>query len=67
MGGGWQRITKLYGAIVLNGERYVWDYHQDVGVHEREMPKGSKRWKLSEKAKAKLLSDAAQKPTMEEK
>jgi hypothetical protein len=58
MGSGLQRICKLYGAIVINGERFVWDYAQDRGVPEKEMPVGSERRKLSDFAMAEQMRAA---------
>jgi hypothetical protein len=41
----------MYGSMVVNGKKFVWDYVADVAVSEAEMPVGSERWKASEKAK----------------
>ena len=49
--GGLARLCKLYGAMVVNGTRYVWDYAADAAVPESEMPEGSERWQASERAK----------------
>ena len=46
---GLARIAKMYGAIIINGKRYVWDYANEVAVPEEEMPKGSKRHAESER------------------
>lgn len=48
---GLRRICKLYGGMVVNGERYVWDYAADEPVLASEMPEGGERWKASEQAK----------------
>jgi hypothetical protein len=34
---GLQRICKLYGAMVIQGKRYVWDYARDIAVLESDM------------------------------
>lgn len=57
---GLARICKLYGAMSVTGVdgktiRYVWDYAADKAVPESDMPMGSDRHKLSERAK--WLSD----------
>lgn len=46
---GLARIAKLYGAITINGQKYVWDYVKDECVPEHEMPAGSPRWQESER------------------
>lgn len=51
MGRGLQRIAKAYGGIVINGQRFVWDYAADEAVPEAMMPEGSARWKQSERIK----------------
>ena len=48
---GLARIAKVYGGMVVNGKRYVWDYAQDKAVPESEMPICSERHKASERAK----------------
>ena len=50
---GLARIAKLYGSIVVNGEKFVWDYIADKAVPEAEMPFGSERHKFSERARFK--------------
>ena len=37
---GLARICKLYGAMVINGQRFVWDYATDRAVPEHEMTAG---------------------------
>lgn len=49
--GGLARMCKAYGAMVINGKRFVWDYVADKAVPEDEMPDGSERWKESERAR----------------
>lgn len=46
--GGLARIAKMYGGIVVNGKRFVWDYDADEAVPESDMKMGSARWKRSE-------------------
>lgn len=46
---GLARITKMLGAIVINDQRFVWDYVADEAVPENEMPFGSERHKASER------------------
>ena len=48
---GLSRLCKAYGAIDVQGVRFVWDYVADKAVPEKEMPLGSKRWKESERVK----------------
>lgn len=48
---GLQMICKLYGAMVIQGKRWLWDYAADVAVPEAEMPLGSERHRASERAK----------------
>lgn len=48
---GLKRILKSHGQLQVNHVLYVWDYANNVGVKESEMPTGSDRWKASEKAK----------------
>lgn len=43
------RLCKLYGAITIDGVKYVWDYAKDEPVKESEMTK--EQWAASEKAK----------------
>jgi len=48
---GLKRIAKMYGGMIIQGVRYVYDYVSDECVTESEMPFGSERWKASEKKK----------------
>lgn len=48
---GLRNICRAYGGMVINGVRWSWDYAADEAVKESEMPPGSERWKLSERAK----------------
>lgn len=45
----------MYGAMMINGKRYVWDYALDKAVPEEEMRPGGDRWNASEKAKFERL------------
>ena len=55
---GLARICKMYGSMIINGQRMVWDYASDKAVPEEEMPDGSDRWKASEKIRwCKVLSE----------
>lgn len=58
MGGGFQRIAKLYGSIVILGEKFVWDYVADEAVPESEMKFGSERHAASERKRAELIRAA---------
>jgi len=49
--GGLARICKAYGAMVIQGVRYVWDYAKDEAVPEKDMPLGSELWLESERAR----------------
>jgi hypothetical protein len=49
----------MYGAMTVQGVRYVYDYHADEPVKESEMTK--ERLKLSEKAKYDLIAEAMKK------
>jgi hypothetical protein len=51
---GLARICKLYGSIVINGQKWVWDYAQDKAVPQAEMTK--ERLTASEKAKWETVS-----------
>lgn len=55
---GLRRIAKRYGAIIVDGERYVWDYAADEPVSEEDMPVGSERWKRSEQARWEDLKES---------
>ena len=46
--GGLANICKIYGSMMVNGKRWVWDYVADKAVPEDEMPEGSERWRKSE-------------------
>ena len=48
---GLERICKLYGRMKCGATMMVWDYANEVALPEKEMPAGSKRWAMSEKAK----------------
>jgi hypothetical protein len=37
--------------MMVNGERWLWDYANDCAVAEKDMPRGSDRRKASDKAK----------------
>lgn len=57
---GLRRICKMFGGMKVTGNdgktiNYVWDYAADKPVQAKQMPMGSKRWKASERARAKLL------------
>lgn len=56
---GLARLCKMYGAIVVNGKRFVWDYATDEAVPDGDMPRGSDRWKASERAKWAAVERAA--------
>lgn len=48
---GLARIAKMYGGMTVNGKKYLWDYAQNKAVPAEEMPLGSHRLILSEKAR----------------
>jgi len=48
---GLQRIARGYGAVVIQGKRFVWDYVTEGVVPAAEMKPGSARWVASERAK----------------
>jgi len=48
---GLAKLCKAFGAMDVQGVRYVWDYVADKAVPEKEMPMGSERWKESERVK----------------
>lgn len=48
---GLRKICKLYGAMTIQGVRWVWDYANDEPVRESEMKPGSERHRASERAK----------------
>jgi hypothetical protein len=52
---GLRRICKAYGGMTVSGRgvtiKYVWDYVADEPVPESEVPFGSERHKLSERAR----------------
>lgn len=58
MMGGLARLAKMHGSIVIQGQRFVWDYVADKAIPEKDMPCGSKRHVLSEKAKYALLQQS---------
>jgi hypothetical protein len=58
---GLRSICKLYGSIKATSADgktvvHVWDYAADEPCLQSEMPKGSDRWKASEKAKWKAIA-----------
>jgi hypothetical protein len=53
---GLRRIAKMHGGIVINGQRWSWDYAADEPVLASDMPEGGERWKASERARWKHLS-----------
>lgn len=57
---GLRRIARMYGGMVINGTRYVWDYATEEPVREADMPLGSERWKASEAARYSLQGGAEQ-------
>lgn len=53
---GLKRICKQFGGMTVVGPtgkriEYVWDYAEDKAVPKEEMPPGSERHRLSERAK----------------
>lgn len=53
---GLAKICKQFGGITVRTHDgvpvdWVWDYANDVAVKSAEMPKGSERWKASERAR----------------
>jgi hypothetical protein len=56
MGLGLQRVCKIYGGMVIQGERWVWDYARDIPVLASEMTK--EQTVESDKVKARLIKAA---------
>lgn len=57
MGKGMMMICKTYGGMIINGERWLWDYAQDRPRRESEMKaeeKAASERKKWMKAKAEL-------------
>lgn len=57
---GLRRICKMLGGMTMTGNdgktvKYVWDYASDEPVPEEEMPLGSERHKLSERARQEQI------------
>ena len=48
---GLAKICKAYGSMKVGDVVWLYDYANDKPVREEEMPKGSDRWKDSERAK----------------
>ena len=59
---GLEKVCKLYGRMKCGATMMVWDYANEVAVPESEMPPGSKRRSMSEKAKRSntKLTDAGE-------
>lgn len=60
--GGLAKICKVYGSMVIDGKRMVWDYAADKAVPESDMPEGSERWKASEKMRYRMAASENQNP-----
>lgn len=48
---GLRSICKAYGRMKVGDTVWVWDYAADEPVTAAEMPVGSERWKMSERAR----------------
>jgi len=52
---GLRNLCKAFGGMTISDGsstiNYVWDYATDEAVDEKDMPMGSERWKISERAK----------------
>lgn len=60
--GGVARICRMYGGMKAVGSdgktiNWVWDYAAETAVTDKEMPRGSARWKAPERRKAKLIAE----------
>jgi hypothetical protein len=53
---GLRKIAKAYGGMVINGQRWVWDYAADMPVPEAQMPADSERWKQRERIRWNRLA-----------
>lgn len=56
MGQGLCMIARMYGGIIINGEKWIWDYAQNTAVKESDLltmkkAEREKRKAASEKAK----------------
>lgn len=54
---GLRKICKMYGAITIQGVRWVWDYAIGEPVKASDMPIGSLRHKASERAKYEIMKE----------
>ena len=62
MMGGLANICKRHGSMKVTDRSgktitWLWDYASDKAVVSSDMPVGSERWKASERAKWKPLSE----------
>ena len=48
---GLARVCKMYGGMVINGEKWAWDYAKDEAVKESELMADKERWAASEMVK----------------
>jgi hypothetical protein len=55
MGEGLQRVLKLYGRMVIQGELWLWDYAKNTPVKAKNMRVGSSRHARSERARTELI------------
>lgn len=50
--GGVRRIARAYGGMVINGERWIWDYGQDRAISPAEQRDRAEKAKAERKARA---------------
>jgi hypothetical protein len=50
---GLRRICKMYGAITIEGVKWVWDYVKDKPVKKSDMT--TEEWRASERKKYELV------------
>ena len=65
MGSGLMRVLKIHGRMEIMGAKWVYDYANDTGVEEKDMPAGSPRHAASERARAELMKRSLQTPEVQ--
>lgn len=54
---GLRNLCQQYGSIRIQGRLWVWDFAKGEPVPGDEMPKGSERWKESERVRWQSVRD----------
>lgn len=62
---GLRRICRMYGAIEIQGVKWVWDYVKEESVKKSEQTK--KEWAASEKRKYELIAQGEAESQQNEK